>query len=591
MTERHKAIEEGIDAATLFREAERRFAGQYRIERLVAATSNRALFLVRDEILKRTVALRVHLNPDTRSRDWFEREIETIARFDHRCLRTIHHAGRIEDWSFRTGQWVAGESLEEAVSRGPRPLPQVLRLATDLAELLEHVHSEDFVIRRIVPTSVMLDRTGRAIVTDLRFCNDCLDVANNEEGDEVLPFLAPEVRGHRPGDPTSDIYTAAAIVYYAATGQPPAVNPEDIVPAGELRASYPEAISRILSKALNPDPARRHFSGSALAGDLALTLGDFDFRSPVASNPEASLDRPAELERRLRRALGDDYELLGELGHGGFGRVYRVRDLMLEREVALKVLHPHLTIDHSVVERFHREARLAAQLGHPNIVDIYDIGGRAGLHWYTMAYIIGANLAASVERAGPQPVDLVLRMLDESLSALSHAHSRGIVHRDLKPENLLLSKLDGSVRIADFGLAVALEGTTAMGGVSSRSGTPEFAAPEQLLGEPVDERTDLYSLSLSAIFALIGKPPYSGNTVEAILAQHTSGRLPSIRTSRPDVPKALSDILTRGAEEDPEHRFESADEFKDELTRAFRRTAIHSKNWIQKILGDRSAID
>src|SRR5207247_448891 len=146
---------------------------------------------------------------------------------------------------------------------------------------------------------------------------------------------------------------------------------------------------------------------------------------------------------------------LEETDAGGVGRVYRARDLGLEREVAIKVLHPSLTADLGVVERFRREAQLAARLRHPNIVSIYDIGGRAGLQWYTMELVPGASLAHIIGAHGPLPVDRVVRLLDEALSALEQAHALGLVHRDLKPETVLLEP-DGPVRITDFGLAVVL---------------------------------------------------------------------------------------------------------------------------------------
>jgi serine/threonine-protein kinase len=227
--------------------------------------------------------------------------------------------------------------------------------------------------------------------------------------------------------------------------------------------------------------------------DLTSDAGTFETRA--ATIGEAAIttgeDR-ARFEKRLRRALGDDYELLGFLGSGGFGRVYRVRDLHLEREVALKVLHPALTRDPEGVERFRREAQLAARLSHPNIVDIYDIQGRSGLLWYTMELVRGPNLSLAVRDEGPFPVPRVLRLLRESLSALAQAHAQGLVHRDIKPENMLIAP-GGSLKITDFGLALALRAGR-YSGATSQSGTPQFASPEQLLGERVDPRSDLYSL-------------------------------------------------------------------------------------------------
>src|SRR3970040_2725706 len=146
--------------------------------------------------------------------------------------------------------------------------------------------------------------------------------------------------------------------------------------------------------------------------------------------------------------------------------------------------------------------------------------GRAGLQWYTMELVPGGNLAQLVQRAGPLSVDQTERLLAQALSALEHAHGLGLVPRDLKPENMLIEP-DGRLRITDFGLALALRAGARFGGATSRSGTPQFAAPEQLLGERVDQRADLYSLGAVAYFALLGRPPFIGLTPEQILARPT----------------------------------------------------------------------
>jgi eukaryotic-like serine/threonine-protein kinase len=257
--------------------------------------------------------------------------------------------------------------------------------------------------------------------------------------------------------------------------------------------------------------------------------------------------------------------MLELIGSGGFGRVYRVRDLHLERQVALKVLHPAWTQDPEVVERFRREAQLAARLNHPNIVNIYEIGGRSGLIWYTMELIDGPSLAQLVEREGPLPLDKVLRLLREALSALAHAHGSGLVHRDIKPENMLIAR-DGSLQITDFGLALALRGK--FGGATSQSGTPQFASPEQLLGERVDQRSDLYSLAAVAYYALLGAPPFPGRTPEQILARQTTNQLPSSKGRRDDVSEELGEVLDRALSADPELRPNSAAEFLQAVNRA-----------------------
>src|SRR5437773_8383672 len=372
----------------------------------------------------------------------------------------------------------------------------------------------------------------------------------------------PEVRGGSAGDPAADVYTVGALVYYALTGQEPAAEPAAIVPPRRLRGTIPAAVERVIQRALCAAPGDRYFTATEMLEDFVSDAGTF--HAPAAE------PQPAEsgFERRLRRALGDDYELLEEIGAGGFGRVYRVRDLGLERDVAMKVLHPALTADLGVVERFRREAQLAARLRHPNIVGIYDIMGRAGLQWYTMELVPGPNLAQLVQQRGPLSVDRTNRLVGEALSALEHAHGRGLVHRDLKPENML-TEPDGRLRITDFGLALALRGGARFGGATSRSGTPQCAAPEQPLGGPADQRADLYSLSAVAYFALLGRPPFSGKTPEQILARQTIDDVPSLAPERRDVPRELEDALKRALRADPAERFHSAGAFHAAVRGAF----------------------
>ena len=556
-----------VDPVALFRQAEQQFQGMFVPERLVALWDERALFLARDVVLKRRVALRVHLYPDTKGRKWFERETEAFAALDHPVLRQVYAAGYREAWAYRVGKWIDGESLLDAVERGPRPIPAVVQLARDLLSLLEYAHAQRIVLRRIVPGTVMLDLNDRTTITDLRFANACLDLAGPDSDPTAPPFLAPEVRRGEAGEPASDVYAAGALLYCAVTGREPDTEPEEILAPTKLREACPRAVERIIMRALKREPADRYLTAQEMGDDLLSDLGDFELQGAITMPRGASTEDSRAGEKRLRRAFGDDYELLRELGRGGFGRVYLVRDLELEREVALKILHPYLTSDPAVMERFRREAQLAAQLSHPNIVSIYDIGGRAGLLWYTMAYVDGVDLAAVVQREGPQSVERALRWLRQALSALQHAHAQGVVHRDLKPENVLIERDDESVRITDFGLALAFEGQAPFGGASSRSGTPEFAAPEQLLGEPVDHRADLYAISAVTLFALTGLPPFGGGSVEAILARQTMGRLPDLKAFRDDVPEGLLEIIARGAARMPADRFPSAAAYLTALQR------------------------
>jgi serine/threonine protein kinase len=579
----------GVESTELWQQTHAVLGERYRLERLIAANAERVLFQGKDQLLNRRVSIRVNFYTTEIVRTWFLREAEALARLDHAAIRHVYDVGVANNIAYRIGNWIEGEGLHEAVARGPRAIPDVHNLARFLLSGLEHAHAWGIIVRRMVPSGLLISPGGRGTLTDLRFSNYTLPVIPPGERPGGLPFMAPEVREGQAGDFTCDIYSAGAVLYYAITGVEPNPNPGQILAPTNLRAACPQALERVLMRALREIPGKRYLTAAEMLEDFASEAGEFSsplFLEAAASGAGAGGaggDPARQWEKRLRRALGDDYELLDQLGSGGFGRVYRVRDLHLERLVALKVLHPSLIQDPEVVERFRREAQIAARLNHPNLVNIYDIGGRGGLIWYTMEYVPGPNLAQLVERDGPLSREKVLRLLREALSGLSHAHGAGLVHRDIKPENLLFER-DGSLRITDFGLALALRGQGMFGGATSQSGTPRFASPEQLLGERVDGRSDLYSLAAVAYFALLGVPPFEGATPVQVLARQTTSPPPALTEARPDLGAEIEEVLQRALRSDVKARFPTASEFLAALNRAARRSAGTSSRGFGQLL-------
>ena len=558
------------DPVATFQAAEALLGSRFKLERLVAANRERVLFAAVDQILKRRVSLRLNFYSDEPTRAWFVREAEALGQLDHPAIRHVYDVGITGTLAYRVGNWIDGEGLQEQVQRGPRPIPAVHSLARDLLSAMEHAHARGVVLRRVVPTSLIVSPAGRGTITDARFTSWTLPAIPPGTQPTHQAFMAPEVRDAAPGDAISDVYTAGAILYYAICGQEPPLDARQARRPTELRPNCPRALERVILRALLPAPEDRYQTAAEMLEDFASDAGTFEVPSATPGAGVPALlegEDKTRWEKRLRRALGDDYELLAMLGQGGFGRVYRVRDLHLEREVALKVLHPLLTQEPAVVERFRREAQLAARLSHPNIVNIHDIAGRSGLIWYTMELIEGPSLAQLVEREGPLPLEKVLRLLREALSALAHAHGSGLVHRDIKPENMLLEP-DGSLRITDFGLALALRGAGRFGGATSQSGTPQFASPEQLLGERVDQRSDLYSLAAVATYALLGTVPFPGVTPEQVLAQQTTNQFPVTEGIREDVPEELWEALERAMQAEVDARYPSAAEFLQAVNRA-----------------------
>ena len=269
-------------------------------------------------------------------------------------------------------------------------------------------------------------------------------------------------------------------------------------------------------------------------------------------------------EDEVREALAPHYILERELGRGGMGAVYLARDVQLERPVAIKFLPPDLAARPDLRARFLQETRTAASFSHPNIVPVHAVEERDKVLCFVMGYIDGETLGKRVQRAGPLPVSEVVRLLQESAWALSYAHGRGIVHRDVKPDNILIDRGSGRAMITDFGISRTQDsgGLTMVGEVL---GTPQYMSPEQATGEAIDGRSDLYSLGVVAFYALTGRVPFDGSSVQSLLAAHITKPPPAIASLRPDLPASLSSAVGRLLEKDPARRFQTGEELAEHL--------------------------
>jgi serine/threonine-protein kinase len=284
----------------------------------------------------------------------------------------------------------------------------------------------------------------------------------------------------------------------------------------------------------------------------------------VASQEQARL--VSDPLRSLQSALSDRYSIDGELGHGGMATVYRGRDLKLDRPVAIKVIRPELSVA-VARERFVREARLAAKLQHPNILPVFDSGDAGGLLFYVMPLVEGESLRERLEREGQLPIEDALQIGREVAEALAYAHRHHVVHRDIKPDNILLS--GGHALVADFGIARAVgaaagEKLTDSGLVV---GTPMYMSPEQgSAHQPVDARSDIYSLGCVIYEMFAGAPPFSGPSAQVVLARHSLDAVPPLRTARQTVPVAIEAAILRALAKAPADRFTSAELFARALS-------------------------
>jgi serine/threonine-protein kinase len=275
----------------------------------------------------------------------------------------------------------------------------------------------------------------------------------------------------------------------------------------------------------------------------------------------------------LEAALRGRYVLERELGRGGMGVVFLARDVALDRPVAIKLLPPGLAGTPERRQRFLQEARTAARLAHPHIVPIHAVEECDGLVFFVMGYIAGTTLAERVRTEGPLDPATATRLVQEVAWALAHAHQHGVVHRDIKPENILLERGTGRALVTDFGIARQGAGTPPTG--SGRVlGTARFMSPEQGAGETVDGRSDLYSLGVTAFYALTGRFPFDAADHHALLVQHQTLPAPPVASLRGGLPPALAAAIDRCLAKAPADRFTTAGDLADAVAAVREGTAV-----------------
>jgi len=265
----------------------------------------------------------------------------------------------------------------------------------------------------------------------------------------------------------------------------------------------------------------------------------------------------------IGQKLGE-FRILELLGAGGMGKVYLAEQAGLEREVAVKVLPKHVTEDEAAVARFEREAKLAAQLTHPNIGQVYSIGAEGETHFVALELITGGDVAGLVTAKGRIPADEGAEIIRQALQGLGSAHLEGIVHRDIKPQNVMLSA-HGIVKVMDFGLARALAADSSLTASGTVLGTPLYMSPEQANSQPVDERTDIYALGAAFYHMICGRPPFEGDTPISVMYKHVNEPLPSPKEIDPDIPEKICAVIDKMMAKRPDDRYQTCEEVLAEL--------------------------
>lgn len=262
-----------------------------------------------------------------------------------------------------------------------------------------------------------------------------------------------------------------------------------------------------------------------------------------------------------------NYEINAHLGQGGMGNVFKATDGMLGREVALKMLHPQLTVQPQFLERFKKEARILAQLLHPNIAVIYNFIEQGGNHFMVMEYVEGTSLDELLKVYRALPAQFVVPVFIQALEGLQHAHRKNIFHRDVKPANLMLTS-DATLKLMDFGIA-KVAGEQKMTQVNKIVGTIEFMAPELIEGKDASALSDIYSMGATLYELISGKIPFEGDTDYNIMQSILKAKVKPPERLNPSIPKALNDIVLRALDKNPANRYPNAAAFQQALIAAF----------------------
>ena len=277
------------------------------------------------------------------------------------------------------------------------------------------------------------------------------------------------------------------------------------------------------------------------------------------------------------KRISDRYKILRMIGGGGMANVYLARDMILDRDVALKILRMDFSNDEEFIRRFHREAQSATSLTHPNIVSIYDVGEEGDIYYIVMEYVDGMTLKQYIQAYSPIPVEKALDIMKQITSAVSHAHQNHIVHRDIKPHNILIDH-NGNVKITDFGIAMALSATS-ITQTNSVLGSVHYLSPEQARGGMANKKSDIYSLGIVMFELITGRLPFSGESAVSIALKHLQSETPSPSRWNPSIPQSVENIILKATAKDPFHRYESVDEMEEDIETALNPERINERKF------------
>lgn len=540
-------------------------AGRYEILSVLGEGGMGAVYKARDNELDRTVALKI-IRPELASRPEivlrFKHELILARQITHKNVVRIYDIVVTEGLKFITMQFLEGRSLSSRIAEeGKLPIDQALAIFRQALQGLDAAHQEGVIHRDLKPHNIMVDASGRACLMDFGVASSIETAGMTRTG--VLmgtpDYMSPEqARGERV-DARSDLFSMGVILFQMLAGSLPYQSANSIgalvrrtqetaPPVRDLDPTIPEYLNEIVARCLEIRRERRYASASQILADLDSKQAPTQDGSETAAPPSAFHLPPGS-------TLGKRYRIDGHLGEGAVGTVYKAWDNDLGRAVALKLVRPELAGKASYLDKLKQEILLASRISHRHVLRIHDLGEADGVKFVSMAFVEGRDLHRLIVSEGRLPVPRAINLAKQICEGLEAAHNEGVVHRDLKPQNILVNGED-QVFISDFGLATSLGGET----TAEMAGTPQYMAPEQVEGKPVDNRSDLYAFGLIVYELVTGSLPFESETVMQTMFQRLTVAPRNPKLLNQDLPDDLVGIILRCIEREPEARYQNAGE-------------------------------
>ncbi|MAE66373.1 MAG: hypothetical protein CMJ18_19050 [Phycisphaeraceae bacterium] len=460
----------------------------------------------------------------------------------------------------------ARRTLAELLAERQRlTLEETGAIILDLLEAVGRLHDDGSIHGRIGADTVTVDE---ALRTRLPEPATSVEIDDADGADDAFPLplrglppLSLPTRidaaerllaeaGVRTDPRQIDLHQLGALTCLAASGSPASL----YLRSPRAKSEVPAPLRPIIDRALGADAGAPLEGCQQFAAALHALTTDVAASTPAPASGQASSAPGLPFER-----LGH-YRIVGRIGHGGMGDVYKAYEEQLDRTVAIKVLPSEFGRNEDFVRRFRVEAAAIAKLVHPNVVQIYFAGEDESRHFFAMQHVDGETLADLLARRGRLDVDETLRIVEQCLAGLGAAHEIGLVHRDVKPANLLLDKVTRRVLVADFGLVKAIEDATRITMTGMVMGTADYLAPEQARGRDVDHRADLYAVGVMTYQMLAGRLPFQANSTTAMMFQHAYETPPALESLSGDVPARLAAVVMKLMAKEPADRYQSAAE-------------------------------